>query len=120
MLEQPTLLGSRRDSDDLAELEFLIPAALVYFADHFPGQPILPGVVQLGWAVTNSQRVFDITQPLRKVSLLKFQHPIRPEARMVLRLERKAAGALTQVNFSFSNATREYSSGRLSFADAGC
>jgi 3-hydroxymyristoyl/3-hydroxydecanoyl-(acyl carrier protein) dehydratase len=118
MLEQPPLLSSTRDSESLAELHIWVPASLAYFADHFPAQPILPGVVQLGWAVTNSQRVFEIRQPLRKVSLLKFQHPLRPEVRLVLRLERQAAGPATQVKFSFSSATREYSSGRLSFLDA--
>lgn len=115
MLLQPVLLGARRDAPDCVELEFQVPRSLAYFADHFPAQPMTPGVVQLGWAIHWSQREFSITQPFRKLSHLKFLHPILPDARLRLKLVRDND---RQVSFTYANAQREYSGGRLNFAYA--
>lgn len=116
MLEHATLLGSRRVSADAVEWDLLVPASLACFPEHFPDHPVLPGVIQLGWAISACQREFGITRPLRKMNGLKFLYPIQPDTRLSLALLRKSA---SQVAFSFRDDLREYSCGKLSFADEG-
>jgi len=41
----------QRAAPDGLELDLRVPPDLEYFAGHFPGIPILPGVVQIDWSV---------------------------------------------------------------------
>ncbi|HUP91112.1 MAG TPA: hypothetical protein VM074_02615 [Solimonas sp.] len=111
MLAEAELKQVRRMGNTV-EIDLHVQRDLEYFPHHFPGQPMLPGVVQLGWAIGQAQRQFGLA-PVRRLSNLKFLHPIAPGLDLVLRLER-AAG---DVAFSYATPTRTYSSGRLRFAD---
>ncbi len=115
MLIEPQPLAVRRTpagaSIPSVEIDFELAPDLPYLPDHFPGQPMLPGVVQLGWALRFAAREFGITAPFRRLAQLKFLHPIQPGRRVTLRLLRTAE---TEVSFSY--ATRQpCSSGRLLF-----
>lgn len=112
MLVDPDVLHRSRPRADLAELTLRVAPALRYFDGHFPGHPLLPGVVQLGWAIRYSQAEFGLDAPLRRFGPLKFQHPIQPGAEVLLRLEHLAPRS---VAFSYASPGRVYSSGRLSF-----
>lgn len=110
MLIEPQPLAVRRGPDTV-ELEFELDAGFEYFPDHFPEHPMLPGVVQFGWALRHATREFGIHSPFRRLAQLKFLHPIQPGRRLTLRLQRLSAG---EVAFSYS--TRQAcSSGRLLF-----
>lgn len=100
----------RRTGDEV-EIDLHVPRDLAYFPDHFPEQPMLPGVVQTGWAVRHAERLFGLSQ-LQRLTGLKFLHPILPGVELRLTLVRKGS----DVSFSYANAERECSSGRLRFA----
>ncbi|WP_051362211.1 ApeI family dehydratase [Solimonas soli] len=108
----PQALAVRQPSADLVEIDLAVPAALPCFADHFPQQPMLPGVLQLGWAVRLAQRHFGIAGAMRQATQLKFQHPITPDVALTLRLSRGG----DEVAFAYATPTHACSSGKLAFA----
>ncbi|WP_211468235.1 AMP-binding protein, partial [Collimonas silvisoli] len=66
-------------------LELTVPADLLYFNGHFDGAPILPGVVQLDWAINYGRQYFTMAPQFLGVLGLKFQRVIIPD--MVVQLE---------------------------------
>lgn len=61
------------------------------FDGHFPGQPILPGVVQVDWALRLGEQVFGPLGAFRALEHLKFQATIQPGEPLTLRLAWDAA-----------------------------
>lgn len=100
---------------DVVELRLVIDPALDVLPDHFPDYPMLPGVVQLGWAVRAAQRECGVRGALARVSALKFMQPLRPGQAATLRLEKLGPA---DVSFSYVDAGRVHSSGRLRFTAA--
>ena len=47
---RPDILATRPSPDGI-RVDLRVPADLACFPDHFPGFPLLPGVVQLDWAL---------------------------------------------------------------------
>ena len=39
-------------------IEFILPQNLFYFKGHFQGRPVLPGFVQISWAIHYAQELF--------------------------------------------------------------
>src|SRR5699024_9795682 len=60
-----------------------------WFAGHFPDQPILPGVVQIGWAAWFASRWYDTDLQPSLLERVKFTHPIVPPADLTLHLQLK-------------------------------
>lgn len=63
-----------------------IPYDLAHFSGHFPSAPVVPGVAQIGWAVSLAQR--DLRPGLRvgDMEALKFQKLLRPGDAAVMAL----------------------------------
>lgn len=110
----PQLLAVQQTADDEVQLRLDVPPLLACFADHFPGEPLLPGVVQLGWAVQLAGQQFGIGTPLSQVVQLKFQRPVRPGCELVLHLKRRST---LEIAFRYADSQRDCASGRLQFAD---
>ncbi len=102
--------------NDVVELALNVPADLACFPDHFPNYPMLPGVLQIGWAVETARREFALSGAARRIVGLKFMQPIRPGAHIALRLERMAPD---EVRFSYRCGDAACSSGRLQFSECG-
>jgi 3-hydroxyacyl-[acyl-carrier-protein] dehydratase len=70
-----------------------IPAGHPAFAGHFPGMPIVPGVVLLDEAI---QAVAADTGHRGgwNIASVKFLHPLGPDARVVIRYESQDSGAI--------------------------
>ena len=73
---------------------FVVPPDLPFFEGHFPGHPILPGVVALGWMLAAAERF--LARPLGAAELLnvKFQNVILPGAAVELTITPKPGGRL--------------------------
>jgi acyl-coenzyme A synthetase/AMP-(fatty) acid ligase len=93
--------------------ELSAPQDLAYFDGHFPAFPILPGVVQVEWAIAFGREHFDLPAGFRGMQALKFHHVIRPEAPVVLELQHDAAKA--SLAFKYSSAANLHSSGCILF-----
>ena len=71
-----------------ADLTF--DADAMYFQGHFPGFPILPGVVQLGTAHHFAEAFVRRSLRLKEVKKLKFQRIIHPGEKVGFTVERKS------------------------------
>ena len=108
----PEILAERSEAHRV-EIDLRVPADLAYFPGHFPGLPILPGVVQLHWSVDLARARLALRGEFTGADNLKFLSIVRPEARLTLALE---LAARTQLRFSYFRGDKKYSSGTLLFA----
>ena len=99
-------------------LGVVVPPDLSYFEGHFPGRPILAGVVQLhGLVLRQIARSWPDLGAPRKLLRLKFKHVIGPGERLTLRLVRPAGER--RVSFQILGAAAECASGTLVFPPEG-
>ncbi|HJV27477.1 MAG TPA: 3-hydroxylacyl-ACP dehydratase [Aromatoleum sp.] len=75
------------------ETSIMVAADHPAFAGHFPGRPILPGVVLLGWAVKALGDMLGRTVPPCEIASAKFLRPVAPSTRLVIRLTPQPSGA---------------------------
>lgn len=75
----PVVLSIEPSSEHTAIVWLALPADHEAFAGHFPGRPILPGVVQLDWAIQLAATCFGFeSRPATQVRV-KFMHVIGPD-----------------------------------------
>ncbi|BDY04383.1 thioester dehydrase [Ferrimonas sp. YFM] len=96
----------------LHSFELTIPQDLDYFRGHFNGAPVLPGVVQLQWAIRKAQQTFQMAEYCARLDVVKFQHLQLPGQSVTLELERLDD---TRVRFAYFSGDKRYSSGRIVF-----
>lgn len=63
-----------------------LPLDLACFVDHFPVAPVLPGVLQIAWALEFASSRFGTATTCRDMDQLKFQRLLRPGDRVELAL----------------------------------
>jgi len=95
-----------------AQLALKIKPELDYFDGHFPGQPVLPGVVQIHWAGECSKRLFNLTG-FHTLQGAKFNSMVLPNTEILLDLHLKPEKH--SVRFSFHRADEKFSLGSLLF-----
>lgn len=57
------------------------------FEGHFPGEPILSGLIQVDWAIRLGRETFGIPGAFHGLDHLKFQAPLRPGEPVELRID---------------------------------
>jgi 3-hydroxymyristoyl/3-hydroxydecanoyl-(acyl carrier protein) dehydratase len=101
------------------ELELRVPPDLDYFAGHFPGMPILPGVVQIDWSIRLGRARLPVRGGFVAAEQLKFLSLVTPATELTLTLELNAEEAGmksgTRLKFGYAGKDRKYSSGMLVF-----
>lgn len=92
-------------------LQLAVPPDLAYFSGHFPTAPVLPGVVQVEWALNLGQQLMNLPATFAGMEVLKFQQLVRPgdEVQLHLRFD-PVRGKLY---FAYRNETATCSSGRI-------
>lgn len=99
--------------DQRVLLKLIAPENLFYFDGHFSEAPVLPGVVQIDWAMQYGRDYFNLPKHFRAIHSLKFQHVIRPDSPVSLELNYDLQKGC--LNFRFFS-TEQHSSGRILFA----
>jgi 3-hydroxymyristoyl/3-hydroxydecanoyl-(acyl carrier protein) dehydratase len=100
--------------DNEAALELDVTAGLAWFRGHFPGQPVLPGVVQLHWAAEIASVLFSLQGPPRHVKRLKFSNVVVPPRVIELRLEKHGD---REIQFQVQGDGLQNSQGRLVYPE---
>lgn len=106
-----SLSGQADPAPKNAKIGLSIPDDLIWFEGHFPGQPVLPGIVQVHWAHMMATFVFDATLEPHRLSRIKFKSPMLPNCNVDLHLKFNADKGL--ITFSFRAENTEHSSGNL-------
>ena len=115
MSTEPIVYAQRIDAPN-AELQLTVPHDLVYFRGHFSGAPIVPGVVQIKWAVELAGRYLGAGGTFAGMDALKFQQAMRPGNRVTLSLRWAASDG--KLHFAYQSDGARYGSGRLRFRRA--
>jgi acyl-coenzyme A synthetase/AMP-(fatty) acid ligase/3-hydroxymyristoyl/3-hydroxydecanoyl-(acyl carrier protein) dehydratase len=92
-------------------LSLHIPKQLGYFKGHFPGSPVLPGVVQLLWVDHFARQLLDIDGGWQVMEAVKFNRLVLPDSTVTLAL--RSRDDQRQIQFSYSIDGLACSSGRL-------
>ncbi len=103
----------QRHQDNEASWRLSIPAELPMFAGHFPGQPVLPGVTQLDWAVRLGSQAFGYDAEVAVLEVLKFQQLLLPNMQVTLSISNNPAKG--KLSFSYSDGEQKFGSGRIAF-----
>jgi 3-hydroxymyristoyl/3-hydroxydecanoyl-(acyl carrier protein) dehydratase len=107
-------LTDEREDDGVWTLSLRVPIDLVYFPGHFPQAPVLPGAVQVAWALSLAST--RLVTPLRcnAMEALKFQQLMRPGDCADLTLRHDATRH--KLHFAYRDGDKAYSSGRLAWS----
>lgn len=116
-LFQPALpqVQWREKGPERAVLSLDVVRELRVFDGHFPGMPVLPGVVQLDWAAEFASQCFPLPPRFCRAEQLKFQRPVIPPQQLELTLDWRAEAG--QLMFRYVSDRGVHSGGRLVFED---
>jgi acyl-coenzyme A synthetase/AMP-(fatty) acid ligase len=90
-----------------------VPSTLFYFDGHFSQAPVLPGVVQVDWAILYGRRHFALPPSFGAIHALKFQHIIEADTPIFLELVHdELKGSL---NFRYFSDAGQHAGGRILF-----
>jgi 3-hydroxyacyl-[acyl-carrier-protein] dehydratase len=102
------ILGEQRAPDEII-LALALPPDHAAFEGHFPGRPILAGVIQIDWAVRLAVQYFQLKQRVAQDFQVKFRRIIAPTDALSLVLRRDPRG----VSFEYRVAGEAATSGKI-------
>ncbi len=92
---------------------FLVPHDLPVLGGHFPGLPVVPGIMQVGWAAELARTHALVTGRCTGIATAKFRRLMLPGMDIDANLER--GSSIGQLQFSFRCRGDVVSTGRLQF-----
>ena len=111
----PVVLSVTEDGDE-TRLELEVAEDLCWFPGHFPGQPVLAGVVQLHWAAVVCQALYGFADCPFEVKRLKFKRVVIPPRVVTLTVMPHGD---CEAQFRFSSPGEQNSEGRIIFSRPG-
>ena len=102
-----------RHREGCVNLRIVVPDSLFYLQGHFPGFAVLPGVVQLDWAIRYARRYLPVGDAPAKTVQVKFRKPIPPNRPIELSLV--YLGERKRLSFECRDDAGLYSSGQIVF-----
>jgi 3-hydroxymyristoyl/3-hydroxydecanoyl-(acyl carrier protein) dehydratase len=100
---------------------FSFPPSFAGFGGHFPGNPVLPGIVQLSTIRYAAEQA--VQKRLRPVNInrTKFRAMIKPDQQVHIRLDFKAVGGQYHGRFQIRDSNKEMiASGQYIFSELDC
>lgn len=86
------LIGFTAPREGEIESVFVFPPELEIFAGHFPGRPIVPGILELEMVRAAMERFTGLPLRLLSVEKAKFLREVKPGERLLLGISFSAAG----------------------------
>lgn len=108
--QAPEVLAQAREDNQL-QLRLAVPLDLPCFTGHFPQTPVLPGVVQLDWAIALAAPLLAANLRFAGMEVLKFQQLVRPGD--ALQLDLRFEPERGKLYFSYTRAGQACASGRI-------
>ena len=93
-----------------------VPETLAYLEGHFPGHPIVPGVVQVQWVLEAATAWLGRRPVVRRMDAIKFKTPLLPGRTFSLVIEQAQSDTEALLRFSLKDGETLFSSGRLVLA----
>jgi 3-hydroxymyristoyl/3-hydroxydecanoyl-(acyl carrier protein) dehydratase len=112
----PLVLAETRSARRL-ERALRVPADLAALDGHFPGAPLVAGVVQLGWVMQAASALAGCALTARGFEGVRFRDALAPEQELRLAVEISEAGDLAR--FRLDAGERVFAAGRVRLASAG-
>jgi 3-hydroxymyristoyl/3-hydroxydecanoyl-(acyl carrier protein) dehydratase len=107
----PTILAVDASQPDTVVLQLEIVPDMTAFVGHFPGNPILPGVVQVDWAIRLGVLHLGVAQPVARDFQVKFCQTICPSEQISLTLKRDYVKG--RLLFSYTSGDTMKASGKI-------
>jgi len=115
-VRSPLVTGLQRLAACGLECDVRVPYDLAIFGGHFPTIPILPGVVQVDWAVNLARAHFQVGGRFKGVTATKFRRLVQPGMNLALTLEHRPESG--ELRFEYLLGDALVSTGRVLFRDA--
>jgi 3-hydroxymyristoyl/3-hydroxydecanoyl-(acyl carrier protein) dehydratase len=106
----PEVLEEYR-SEDAFEQRIRIPQQLECWPGHFPGHPVVPGVLQVHWAIALAGRWMGAAPAVRRIEVLKFKQLLVPGRELTLRVTRGPRPE--SFHFELADGDEIFSTGRV-------
>ena len=94
-------------------LKAVVPENLGYVDGHFPGYPIVPGIVQLKWVMDTIEDWWGTEPILQRLEAIKFKRTLRPSQFFTLQLNDISDARQKGVAFTYQDGNMIISSGRV-------
>lgn len=114
---QPTLPNAtilRKDANEVC-YQLHVPENLIYFDGHFAALKVLPGVVQIDWAIHYGRLNFVLPPLFKGMQVIKFQRLIQPG--MTVCLDLRYDASKQRLEFRLHSNGEQHASGRLLWAE---
>lgn len=110
-IDMPEVVRLEQPAPGSVTLLLRVDPAINVFAGHFDVAPILPGIVQLHWALAFCAEYLQPVKPadVAHIDALKFQQVIQPGAELTLTLDL----ATDHLSFRFTSVRGNHSSGKV-------
>jgi hypothetical protein len=113
---RPLVVAARAGEGRTATLDLRIQPDLACLRGHFNALPLVPGAVQLGWALDFGAQMLGTPPAMRAARSVKFERIIQPGRALSLRLA--ADEGASTLRFEYACARGRYSGGRIEAVDA--
>ena len=88
-----------------------VPLDLAYFGGHFQQFPLVPGAIEIHWAVSLAKKFYGENWQIERIENLKFQQFIRPNDLITIRLAEDKIK--NKIQFQISVGEKNCAGGRI-------